>query len=509
MKHLSHIIIIIVILLLCFFSVKHIYEHFTDTQPQYQYQYNILSPVMTSPLDGKIIKTPVYVNATRIADIGETAHTTSSPNEPKDKQFDPTNITVPVAKELCNQNDECAFFTCAPVSSSTKSLNCLKTNNCEQQNKCAMPVWYSENDSVFPMEFTKTTEQYIKNANAPSVSVKNTTVFQNELNRWYNKPFTSILGSGLGKYDYSSPLLSENNVKNRLCDTTNTNDINCFLQGSQKEQAQNYVINKKLSTDPIQINDENKYVYYKDQNYNIHLKNTDTCCFPSVQEVQRKIRIDNKCDETQNTSSPELCAPTPQYSVIRDKSIFGNGLECPDGFVKRNDLGLCVPEEEKCSQLYVNDSVCSKGGKYTEDYKKECSNILCQKKNAKCAISEFPSQVHNCLPGKTPYYTFLGKYNDIVDVSEKIKTLQNLQKNNTYQMIDPHYPDYITSNQTQTILGNIDDITLENIANKTIVVNGYTYTVSNITLEMNYIEMKSKWGELKWYMLNALPKKKV
>jgi hypothetical protein len=256
-----------------------------------------------------------------------------------------------------------------------------------------------------------------------------------------------------------------------------------------------------MSTDPSQVDPQNIYAYYKDDQYNIHLKNTDLCCFPSVAEVQKTIRQDNNCDDSQNTSSAELCAP-PSYPILKQDQVMGHGLECPDGFVMRNDLGLCVPMSEKCSEKYLNDKVCGLGGQYTNDYKQKCGSESCDIRTKKCSISQYASQVHNCMPGKTPYYTQIGKYNDIVDVSEQLTNLLKDQQTKTYQVIDPHYPDYQT---LQTVLGTIDKLTTENINNKTLTVNGVLYHVSNITPELNYIEMTlHSQTDLKWYILNVI-----
>ncbi|HIB85271.1 MAG TPA: hypothetical protein EYO59_11945 [Chromatiaceae bacterium] len=122
---------------------------------------------------------------------------------------------------------------------------------------------------------------------------------------------------------------------------------------------------------------------------------------------------------------------------------------------------------------------------------------MCEERNKSCAITS-NYRVHQCLPGKKPYYTLIGKYNDIIDVSEKLETLRTLQESKIYTIIDPQDPDYMNSDQY------INPITLENIENKTInVAGGQTYYVSNITPEMNYLEMRKDGDpELKWFMLS-------
>ena len=175
MKHLTsitNILVILVIVVFCILSVKRVYEHFTDQTneypaSQYQYQYKLLSPLTVSSVDGKQKNTPVHINCIEIPDIQENTSTgTNSQTKTKPEPYDPKTLTVPQAKELCNQNDDCTFFTCAPVSLSSNSSDCMNTGDCEKYNKCSESKWYKE-DELQTSEFTNIlgTEQYIKNTN--------------------------------------------------------------------------------------------------------------------------------------------------------------------------------------------------------------------------------------------------------------------------------------------------------------------------------------------------------
>ena len=507
MEYLLHILVIVVVITFCILSATHFSENFASYN--YNYAYNLISPD-TVDSTGKLKPVPVPILASLIPEKDLALPPRAGTRAPHPD--DPHKHTVSQARELCDINQECSFFTCDPVPISSQSLNCLKTNKCEQQNKCSNPGWYQ--DSILPMKpFDTPTEQYIKTAYAPSVSVQNTTQLQKDLNQWSNTASPHILGSGLGGLNYT-PYLQDQDasaVKNRRCNANHTTtDVNCFVQGAAKTHVKAYVEKNQLSTGQAQTNGADDFLYYKDAGHNLYMKNTDTCCFDSVPEVQKQIRIDNNCDKTGNTSSRELCAPVPSYPLPHQPTtLFGNRRECQPGYAKRNDLGLCVPDADKCS--YVNDSVCSTGGKYTTDFKNQCGDTECQQKIQRCAYQEdSPTQVHHCLPGKMPHYTYVGKYNDVVDVSVQLHKMKNDQLYYTCDVIDPHYPEYVTAIQTQTNIGQIKPITMQDIENKTLRVGDQTFNVLNITPSINYIEMRANGSEqVKWYLMNKIKKKIV
>ena len=109
-----------------------------------------------------------------------------------------------------------------------------------------------------------------------------------------------------------------------------------------------------------------------------------------------------------------------------------------------------------------------------------------------------------------PHYTYVGKYNDVVDVSVQLHKMKNDQLYYTCDVIDPHYPEYVTAIQTQTNIGQIKPITMQDIENKTLRVGDQTFNVLNITPSINYIEMRANGSDqVKWYLMNKIKKKIV
>ena len=382
--------------------------------------------------------------------------------------------TVQQAKDMCDQHLKCSFFTCDTPTSNTaqicKNLNMYTTDG---------------NVRSLPTTDKATTEMYEKTNGACSTSVPSTHAHRNAIEQAFTRPSSYTVHGGLAKYStMNSQLLTESDqLPLRKCtsymDEHNqpvlseaNNDSNCFLNDRETKVANTHTRNNLGN-----YYSRNKpYSFFKDSNHNVFMRKTDTCCAPDVEIARARVKRSN------NRQLIELTENHPCQNL--SDSVFSencNRLCKNSNHVYRSDLQACIPKRKKC--WFKNSTICNINSPFRNDFNQVCSTQPCRD-NA-CRRAGKTTDAHACKDGH-PYYTYVGNYNDMVAVEERLKMLErdmNTESFIMYVIIDP---------QNDQMIGHVDRfvprqklISLEKKDSN----NNIRYKVLSLSPSMQYIEM--------------------
>ena len=386
------------------------------------------------------------------------------------------SYTMQQAKNLCDQKPKCSFFTCdAP------------TNN--TSGRCSNLQLYTDEGNVRSLSTDSNSntlsEMYEKTYGACLTTVPSTHAIQNAKNQAFTLPYPRTVHNGLAKYsNVSSQLVTDTgDLPLRKCtsytDGDNkpvlsevNHDSNCFLNDRETRVAHAYIHNTLNNT----YSRNKPYSFFKDSTHNVFMRKTDSCCAPDVQTARKRVR------RFKNKQLIELPDNHPCNNLT--DSVFAehcNHLCKKKNHVYRSDLKACVPKKKKC--WFKNSIVCDINSPFRANFNDVCSTQPCR--DDACRKSGKTTYAHACKDG-LPYYTYVGTYNDVVAVEERLRMIKehmNTRRFFTYNIVDP---------QNDKVIGRIENcmlgqrkIRVENTDTKKKIV----YKVVSFSPSMQYIEL--------------------
>lgn len=390
---------------------------------------------------------------------------------------EPKARTIEQAKQECDRRPECKFFTCDGQSTDSTSCSGMKMySNTRPTRKIA-----SANNAGQPKEM------YIKSQQACKTSVNAHPLQHKATQNAYTLPYAYNIHGGMKKYSnsFGGMVAMPDKVDNRVCqmnrhsmrgnNSEGEHDTNCFLDNTTEGRAVYFNMFKLEGA-----YDGQPYSFYKDENHNVYHRKTDMCCADDVAYAQRQAK---------RHSHEKIELPKAHPCNNLSDSVFAehcNGLCKDPKMVYRGDLKMCVPKSKKCH--YKNAMTCDRNSPHKAGFERECApkNQGCSDKQ--CRKHHMNVQKRSCKEGK-PYYTFVGSYDETVNMYVKLQALENnVGGNHRFVLRDP---------ATNADWGTIHSVLLHNEffygkPNQIKVTqNGeeVIYNVLSLSFEMQYIEL--------------------
>jgi hypothetical protein len=434
--------------------------------------------------------------------------------------------TLADAKRVCSANDACSFFTCDPSRTTGSGRG---TPRCKQFQWFGQSPDPSDPSSNRPLAFPFPKEKHTKSPHSCPTTVSGLPTCQKERMQMKTKAYSRHRGGGLARFDMPKTILSTPVTTTAFC--ADGNDQNCFLNpdiydaASQRSSEFDYALHhfNTKHTDPhnADVVSENKYAFYKDVDHEVYVKNTNSCCYDSVQASRDAVAA-NRCAPGQIVDAGSTCnevlpdetvaSSFPGHPQANNTSVFTRNAECaesagqrrsaPSRYVYRKDLNACVPNGDQCA--HPNAAVCEVGSPFFEDFQKKCP-FACD--SMKCSVPDAPGVVHACPGNRQPHYTHLGTYNTIIHVRNALTVLHaKLKKQSpdtTYRIVDPSNTsagEYIRSAKDVDIKGKRITVVSPRQRKESRV-----YHIVALSHCMGYIEMYPETETIeqtRWYMVD-------